>query len=796
MIKAKFTINKISELLILILVFIASGTIEANDDTKQLFNASQVVVINITIDSTALEWIYTWENRESDSMHIASMHFENAFISETVDEVGFRLRGNTSRDSQKKSFKISFNTFIPGRQFYGVDKLNLNGEHNDPSIIRSKLCWDVFQEIGMIASRAAHAAVYINGKYYGLYIMVEHIDDEFLESRFADAGGNLWKCLWPADLTYLGDEPENYYPYHDETRPYELKTNKDKYDYSKLARLIKIINKTPDNRLEDSLSTILVVPEFLKYLAINVLTGSWDDYWFLKNNYYLYYEPLLKIFHWIPYDYDNSFGIDWFSIDWTSVNPYVFANHEQSQGQPKGPRPLAERIMQIPRYRNLYSHFLEFYAEKIFSQASWFARIDSIKERVTPWAEADTYRTLDYDFTIPDFHNSYTAVHYSNQHVKRGIKEFVNMRLGNLSSQIEWQTSGPVIYDLDYYPKNPGPADSIYVNAAIFSPREIAEAQISFQPGDLTVVINYPLQYNPLPDTKIAEFADRWSGTIPPLGGFGTGRFQITAKDSDGRTHFYPRTDVAELSVPQIDSSGVVINEFLARNNSSNSDDNGEYDDWIEIYNPTLKAVNLSGMYLSDDPGNLTRWRFPANDVLLDSKAYLLVWCDNDLGQSGWHTNFKLDGDGEYIFLSASDGVTITDSLSFDAQQTDISYGRTPDGADIWDFMQPSPNAANPTTNIDEEIAPGTFKLNLYPNPFNNELTISYHLNKRSEVSFQIFDVTGQLIWIRKENRFSGFHKIHWQAGNFEGHEISSGIYFLRMQAGQQHFFRKIILLK
>ena len=112
-------------------------------------------------------------------------------INETVDSIGFRLRGNTSREAAKKSFKVSFNTFVSGREFYGVDKLNLNGEHNDPSIIRSKLCFDHYKTIGMTATRANHVEVYINGQYYGLYISVEHIDDEFLNKNFGDDTGNL-----------------------------------------------------------------------------------------------------------------------------------------------------------------------------------------------------------------------------------------------------------------------------------------------------------------------------------------------------------------------------------------------------------------------------------------------------------------------------------------------------------------------------------------------------------------------------------------------------------------------------
>ena len=75
--------------------------------------------------------------------------------------------------------------------------------------------------------------LYINEEYYGLYVSVEHIDDSFIDRNYADDSGNLWKCIWPADLTYRGDDEENYHPYWGDDRPYELKTNKEIYDYSK-----------------------------------------------------------------------------------------------------------------------------------------------------------------------------------------------------------------------------------------------------------------------------------------------------------------------------------------------------------------------------------------------------------------------------------------------------------------------------------------------------------------------------------------------------------------------------------
>ena len=190
---------------------------------------------------------FTWmmANPHSDSPHVCVVKFINRLIDTTITNVGIRIRGNTSRVSKKKSFKLSLNEFQKGQDLYGVEKLNINGEHNDPSIIRSKLCLDIFQKAGMTASRAAHTALYINGKYMGLYISVEHVDEEFVKKNFEDNTGNLWKCLYPADLTFKSNDP-NAYKYRPGFTAYELSTNEDKNDYSELAHLINIINNTPN----------------------------------------------------------------------------------------------------------------------------------------------------------------------------------------------------------------------------------------------------------------------------------------------------------------------------------------------------------------------------------------------------------------------------------------------------------------------------------------------------------------------------------------------------------------------
>jgi len=775
----------------IIYVFLLIPIILFSDDTWKIYDDSQVALVEITVDSADLAYLY--EHVDNYDHFPATVHFRNAYIDETIDSVGFRLRGNTSRNAMKKSFKLSFNTFLPGRQFYGVDKINLNGENNDPSIIRSKLCWDFFQRAGMKASRAAHAAVYINDIYYGLYISVEHIDDEFIQSRFNDDSGNLWKCLYPADLSYRGSEGSDYYPYFDPTRPYELKTNVDQYDYSQLARLIDIINNTPDELFADSLEQILVVPEVLKYLAMNVLVGGWDDYWFLMNNYYLYYEPAIDKFHLLPYDYDNTFGIDWFSMDWTTTDPYQFMTIEETQGSARGNRPLADRLMENDSYRNLYSHFLRYFRDNLFRLSRWESRLDSLKEMITPWAESDTYRTMDYGFDLGDFHNSYT--YYSNIHVKRGIEEFVNLRDASILGQFSWLDAEPSIYSLEWVPKYLQPEDTIHIKASAFSHEGLTDVSILYYPENSSIADTIHMEFQPVFETTIVEEVDRWVGEIPPLDQHQFGYFELIASDNNGLETVYPKQDRIFVRTPVLDSTGLVINEFLADNISVNMDNAGEYDDWLEIYNTTSEEISLTGMYLTDNPNNLSKWQIPAEAGSLAGGDFILFWCDEDGSQEGFHSNFRISANGEFLALVAADGISVIDSFSFGPQSADISFGRNPDGADIWQYDEtPTPGYSNLTTGIPvNSLSPDTYKLyQNYPNPFNPVTAIGYQLSALSQVELSIYNLLGQkVVNLVSEKQAAGYHQVEWDASG-----LSGGIYYYRLVAGDFQQVKKMILIK
>ena len=137
-----------------------------------------------------------------------------------------------------------------------------------------------------------------------------------------------------------------------------------------------------------------------------------------------------------------------------------------------------------------------------------------------------------------------------------------------------------------------------------------------------------------------------------------------------------------------------VISEFMASNETMLADEDGDFPDWIEIFNPDDDPVDLGGFYLTDDSGVLTRWVFPPK--VLDPGEWLVVFAsgkDRDVGEL--HTDFKLSAAGEYLALVASDGVTVVTDFGdlYPPQFEDESYGTGEFGTGYLD--EPSPGAAN-----------------------------------------------------------------------------------------------------
>jgi len=309
---------------------------------------------------------------------MAAVSYQSAALHVTIDSIGFRARGNTSLASQKKSFKVDFNRFVPTQKFQGLEEINLNGEHNDVSIMRSYLAQQLLS-------------------------------------------GNLWKCAYGADLTWWGSNPSSY------NSVYELKTNTDSADFSALIHFIDVLNNTPASNFVCAIQEVFDVDLFLRNIALEILMGQWDGYAYNKNNFFLYQRESDGKIVYISYDLDNTFGIDWFNINWALRNIYTWSPGNQN-------RPLYTKLLAVPYFRDRFTFHLNDILSNIWNVSNLQTQLEAQQALITPAALDDDYKGLDYGFSDQDFINALQVTW--GAHVKSGIIPYLQNRKTSALSQL------------------------------------------------------------------------------------------------------------------------------------------------------------------------------------------------------------------------------------------------------------------------------------------------------------------------------------------------------------------------
>ena len=197
-------------------------------------------------------------------------------------------------------------------------------------------------------------------------------------------------------------------------------------------------------------------------------------------------------------------------------------------------------------------------------------------------------------------------------------------------------------------------------------------------------------------------------------------KIKIRATDERGNIGYFPLVGDYAINVLK-PKPKLKINEILAKNTNSITDEFGEHDDWIEIVSKDTAIIFTDNCYLSDNAKDLGKWKMPKKE--LKPNELMFVWADNEEGQGQYHANFKLGGNGETIYLSEKQkGVyQILDSLNYSDQKTDISYGPLIDGSSKFDFLQQItpgfPNSAERLAYVifnikmNKQIKTGKFKV-------------------------------------------------------------------------------------
>jgi spore coat protein CotH len=626
-----------------------------------LFRDDIVPKIHITVSQD--DYNYAHNNIWSNTEHPASFTFDNGTTVETVENIGFRLRGNTSREAGKKSYKLSINSFESGRRFHGQKKMNLNGEHNDPSVSRAKICWDLVRDFGLPGPRTNQVEVYINGAYHGLYISIEQYNNDFVDSRFGNKDGNLYKCVHPADLTWKGADPNNYKTYY-----YELKLNREENDYSDLVHFLNILNRTPVANFKEEIEKVFNVNGYLRALAVEVLTGHWDGYSYNKNNFYLYNNTETGKFEYILYDMDNTLGVDWVNRDWATRNIYDWANRGQ-------PRPLTTRILAVPEFRDRFSFYIDQFLNRFFNEEYLFPRLDALKELVTEAAERDPYHQTHH------FHDTWIKAIDNRNHLTHGIKEFISIR------------------------------------------HQTAKAQLKMRNTP-----NYKLY----------------------------------------------------------------INEFMASNGETKATAEGKYEDWIELYNGGNEPIYLGDKFLTDNLNRPEKYQMPP--ITIEPGEYIIFWADGSSPEEidyyyqaygEYHTSFALSRSGEQVGIFDA-GFAVIDSLTFGEQLRDVSYGRFPNGTGPFYYMQnPTPGKPNTLLTSTDNIHSKENSFTAYPNPFSDDITLTFTTQPQGSANISISDLTGRIVYRKSVNLTNLQTSIQWDGKTTSGSLLPPGIYIIKAEINQ-----------
>lgn len=332
------------------------------------------VIPEIRITTTQDEWdrllgLFDQNPGTQEYIH-CDVSFKKGSETITVSDAGMRLKGNTSRRRPQDGnhyrhvhFGLDFHYYNddPEHTVKGLRKMDLKWFKDDAMYVREIFCYDLFRREGVWTGiRDVYCRLWVNGRYYGVYGMQEHIDKSYLrvrEKQFGGHGGNLWKCRNGASLK---DENADMGVDDNKTdHTYELKTNKaDGFPAAKaqLQDFIRNLNSLSGSAFDSWISSHMDVDLLLKTYAVNVAVGMWDDYWNNGNNYYLYFsnaDPKNYRAWLIPYDYDNTLG--------TSLQCGVQSDAGRQDPLKWGHTsyPLMTKILQNSSWRETYIGYLK-----------------------------------------------------------------------------------------------------------------------------------------------------------------------------------------------------------------------------------------------------------------------------------------------------------------------------------------------------------------------------------------------------------------------------------------------------
>ena len=231
----------------------------------------------------------------------------------TVRNVGLRQRGFGSRTSGKPNMRVDMNRYASNQRFVGLAAINLDNVFADASRLRDSLAAKIFTRMGVPASRQAHARLFVNDTFIGVYVIVEPVDRTFVSRVYGEAeaalesGGYLYQYRWLDEyhFTYMGPSLE---PYAAMFRAQTHDTDSMTSLYAPIERLIRAVNETRGDQFAAEVGRMLDLPQIARFLGIQNCMAELDGFagYSGLNNFYLYRFRDGRPAVLIPWDADNA----------------------------------------------------------------------------------------------------------------------------------------------------------------------------------------------------------------------------------------------------------------------------------------------------------------------------------------------------------------------------------------------------------------------------------------------------------------------------------------------------------
>ncbi len=675
----------------------------------------------------------------------------------TFDSVGAKFKGNSSfRATNKKNpFHIELDN-VKNQDYQGYKDIKLSNVFADPSFMREVLSYELMQSYADLP-RANFANVWVNDTLQGLYTNTEAVTKSFGRRHFFSESGNNTFVKGNAPVM-SGGSPSLVYSGLDSTsyqRSYEVNST---YGWKELVHLIDTLNNKPAE-----IEKVLDVDRALWMHAFNILFVNLDSYTGgFTQNYYLWRDDNRK-FSPIIWDVNMSFGsftnvgggaaTD--SMSLAKLNPFL---HETNAAKPL----IAKLFTNNPRFRKMYIAHIRTMAKEAFKSGKYLTRGLQMQQLIDFAVQQDVNKFYTYaQFKSNLYYSGTGGAGGPGGGTVAGIVSLMTNKIKYLDTLAVMTAVPPVISNIATT-LNAKLNDSTWITAKVTG--NVANG----------VLIGYRLNATDA-FKRVVMFDDG----LHKDGAANDGVFGYGLKLINPIIEYYiwAENDNAGIFSPEraehefhrikayVLAGDVAINELMASNTKTATDNNGQYDDWIELFNKTATAVNVGGWFISDDATNLNKWKIPTGTTI-PANGYLIVWADEDSSQNTaahLHANFKLSGSGEALYLSKSD-LTLIDEVIFGAQRADFGYARRPNGTGNFVIQTPTFNANNNTgTNAVADILTEN-DVKIFPNPANTE-GVTVLLNSTKNTDLSVFNALGQVIYkatIQAEMRMD---TQNWQSG-------------------------------